>query len=182
MAQRPTRTRRADYARFVPVTTRWMDNDVYGHVNNVVYYSFFDTAVNGLLIEAGALELLGAVDMLVSEKRAQFRERPNLEIVPHLARAFGLFARVSESELSRAISNLVNNAAEAIPGNGRVEIAVYPFGSYVAVEIRDDGPGIPPDLLPKLGERRESGKKERQRARSLWSTPVRRICWRAART
>ena len=57
MAQRPTRTRRADYARFVPVTTRWMDNDLYGHVNNVVYYSFFDTAVNGLLIEAGALDI-----------------------------------------------------------------------------------------------------------------------------
>ena len=48
---------RAAYARFVPITTRWMDNDAYGHVNNVVYYSFFDTAVNGLLIEAGALDI-----------------------------------------------------------------------------------------------------------------------------
>lgn len=57
MADRPQRARRADYARFVPVSTRWMDNDVYGHVNNVTYYSFFDTAVNGLLIEAGALDI-----------------------------------------------------------------------------------------------------------------------------
>ena len=39
------------------ITTRWMDNDVYGHVNNVVYYSFFDTAVNRYLIEAGALDI-----------------------------------------------------------------------------------------------------------------------------
>ena len=47
---------RADYAHFVPLTTRWMDNDVYRHVNNVVYYSFFDTAVNQYLLEAGVLD------------------------------------------------------------------------------------------------------------------------------
>jgi acyl-CoA thioester hydrolase len=44
--------RRADYAVFRRITTRWLDNDSYGHVNNVVYYSYFDTAVNGYLIEA----------------------------------------------------------------------------------------------------------------------------------
>jgi acyl-CoA thioester hydrolase len=48
---------RTAYAAFRPLTTRWMDNDVYGHVNNVVYYSFFDTAVNGLLIDAGVLDI-----------------------------------------------------------------------------------------------------------------------------
>lgn len=48
---------RSHYALFRAITTRWMDNDVYGHVNNVVYYSFFDTAVNAYLIEAGALDL-----------------------------------------------------------------------------------------------------------------------------
>jgi len=48
---------RAAYAAWRPVTTRWMDNDVYGHVNNVVYYSFFDTAVNGLLMDAGVLDI-----------------------------------------------------------------------------------------------------------------------------
>ena len=48
---------RAGYPRHVPITTRWADNDVYGHVNNVVYYAFFDTAVNGLLVEAGALDI-----------------------------------------------------------------------------------------------------------------------------
>lgn len=47
---------RADYRAFHPITTRWMDNDVYGHVNNVVYYSFFDTVVNGHLIAAGVLD------------------------------------------------------------------------------------------------------------------------------
>jgi acyl-CoA thioester hydrolase len=54
---RPERPTRAEFPRFVAVGTRWEDNDVYGHVNNVVYYSFFDTAVNGLLVEAGVLDL-----------------------------------------------------------------------------------------------------------------------------
>ena len=46
---------REDYKQIIVIPTRWMDNDVYGHVNNVIYYSFFDTAVNQILID---LELL----------------------------------------------------------------------------------------------------------------------------
>jgi acyl-CoA thioester hydrolase len=49
--------RRSDYKHFLTVETRWMDNDVYGHVNNVVYYSFFDTAVNRYLIDEGVLDI-----------------------------------------------------------------------------------------------------------------------------
>jgi acyl-CoA thioester hydrolase len=45
------------YAHFVTITTRWMDNDVYRHVNNVVYYSFFDTAVNEYMLRQGVLDL-----------------------------------------------------------------------------------------------------------------------------
>jgi acyl-CoA thioester hydrolase len=48
---------RAEFPRFVSIPTRWMDNDVYGHVNNVVYYSYFDTAVNQFLIERGVLDI-----------------------------------------------------------------------------------------------------------------------------
>lgn len=50
---------RSHYRAFRGIPTRWMDNDVYGHVNNVVYYSWFDTAVNALLIEQGALDIHG---------------------------------------------------------------------------------------------------------------------------
>ena len=46
-----------DYRHFQMITTRWHDNDLYGHVNNVVYYSFFDSAVNTYLIEAGGLDI-----------------------------------------------------------------------------------------------------------------------------
>ena len=48
---------RADYRWFLPIPTRWMDNDVYGHVNNVVYYSYFDTVVNKMLITEGLLDI-----------------------------------------------------------------------------------------------------------------------------
>jgi acyl-CoA thioester hydrolase len=48
---------RSAFPHFLAISTRWMDNDVYGHVNNVQYYSFFDTAVNQFLIERGVLDI-----------------------------------------------------------------------------------------------------------------------------
>ncbi|MEQ8298066.1 MAG: thioesterase family protein [Nitratireductor sp.] len=59
MADRPTPATRAAYRAFRPITTRWMDNDIYGHMNNVVHYSLFDTAVNGWLIDKGVLDIHG---------------------------------------------------------------------------------------------------------------------------
>ena len=50
-------TQRADYRRFEPIETRWSDNDVYGHVNNVTYYSWFDTVVARFLIDCGFLHI-----------------------------------------------------------------------------------------------------------------------------
>jgi acyl-CoA thioester hydrolase len=54
---RPPPPVRADFRWFLPITTRWMDNDPFGHVNNVVYYSWIDTAVNRYLIESGVLDI-----------------------------------------------------------------------------------------------------------------------------
>ena len=54
---RPQAESRSAFHVFRRIDTRWMDNDVYGHVNNVVYYSWFDTAVNAHLIEQGALDI-----------------------------------------------------------------------------------------------------------------------------
>jgi acyl-CoA thioester hydrolase len=50
-------SQRSDYGYFVPLTTRWHDNDIYGHVNNVVYYSYFDTTANSFLIHEGGLDI-----------------------------------------------------------------------------------------------------------------------------
>ncbi len=51
---------RAGYPHFLTIPTRWMDNDIYGHVNNVVYYSYFDTVINAYLIDPGGLDIHGA--------------------------------------------------------------------------------------------------------------------------
>lgn len=68
--ERPTA---AEYKHFTPITTRWMDNDIYGHINNVVYYSYFDTAANLYLIEAGNLDIAnGDVIGLVVESHCAY--------------------------------------------------------------------------------------------------------------
>ena len=70
---RPQALPRSAYRVFRTIGTRWMDNDVYGHVNNVVYYSWFDTAVNAYLIERGALDIhQGTVIGLVSETQCNY--------------------------------------------------------------------------------------------------------------
>jgi acyl-CoA thioester hydrolase len=50
---------RAEFRHIAEISTRWMDNDIYGHVNNVTYYSYFDTAVNCFLIDQGVLDIQG---------------------------------------------------------------------------------------------------------------------------
>jgi acyl-CoA thioester hydrolase len=69
----PLPTRREDFRVLRTITTRWMDNDQYGHVNNVVYYSYFDTAVNGFLIEASGCDVrrLSAIG-IVAETSCRF--------------------------------------------------------------------------------------------------------------
>ena len=72
-ATRPQPLPRSAYRVLRPITTRWADNDVYGHVNNVVYYSWFDTAVNAHLIEQGALDIHhGPVIGLVIETQCNY--------------------------------------------------------------------------------------------------------------
>ena len=57
---RPARPTRDGYPHFLSIATRWMDNDVYGHVNNVVYYAWIDTVVNRFLIDQGGLDIASA--------------------------------------------------------------------------------------------------------------------------
>jgi acyl-CoA thioester hydrolase len=66
--------RRGDYVQLVGIPTRWSDNDVYGHVNNVQYYAFFDTVINAWLIEEGGLDIHGgAVIGLCAESHCEYR-------------------------------------------------------------------------------------------------------------
>lgn len=66
---------RADYRHFLTIPTRWMDGDAYGHVNNVTYYSYFDTVVNEHLINAGGLDFASSpIVGLVVDSRCTFRK------------------------------------------------------------------------------------------------------------
>ncbi len=68
-------TRRDSYRSFLAIPTRWMDNDVYGHVNNVVYYSYFDTVVNEHLVRAGGLDIEESPAIgIVVETRCRFHK------------------------------------------------------------------------------------------------------------
>ena len=70
---RPARATRADFSKFVPVTTRWNDNDVYGHINNAVYFTYFDSAANQLLVDAGLLDPAGSATIgVVAETSCTF--------------------------------------------------------------------------------------------------------------
>jgi acyl-CoA thioester hydrolase len=65
---------RARYPHFLTIPTRWMDNDIYGHVNNVVYYAYFDTVINDYLIDPGGLDIHGgSVVGVCAESSCRFR-------------------------------------------------------------------------------------------------------------
>ena len=69
----PTSLVRADFPHFLAIPTRWADNDIYGHVNNVVYYAYFDTVINEYLIRQGGLDIArGAVIGITPETHCNF--------------------------------------------------------------------------------------------------------------
>lgn len=102
--------------------------------------------------------LSSLIDPVVSEKRMQFRSQPRVEIELRLdASSYGLFAAVQTVEFKRMISNLVNNAVEAIgDGSGAVNVTLSVRDGRAMVSVQDNGKGIPPEVLAKLGRRGES--------------------------
>lgn len=99
------------------------------------------------------IELLSPlVDSIVSEKRIQFREKQNIEIEVDLTKGYGLFARIDSIELKRALSNLLNNAIEALPqSKGQIQIAIRKYQDLIGIIIQDNGVGIPESFIKKLG-------------------------------
>ena len=72
MPQKP-QISRSEYHHFLTLPTRWMDNDIYGHVNNALYYAFFDTAINEYLIAEGGLDIAsGTVVAFAAESHCQY--------------------------------------------------------------------------------------------------------------
>jgi len=108
---RPTADHRADYRHFQTIPTRWIDNDVYGHVNNVVYYQYFDTVVNQYLIEQGALDIeKSTVIGLVVETHCNYFASITF---PDLVHAGLRVARLGSTSVRYEIGLFRNDDAEA---------------------------------------------------------------------
>ncbi len=100
------------------------------------------------------VELLPAIlDTIVSEKRVQYRDKIQVEIEADFKNAYGAFADVNPMELSRVISNLINNSVEALPdGKGKFTLSVVKESNQVVIVAQDNGKGIPAHILEKLGQ------------------------------
>lgn len=93
------------------------------------------------------------VDSLVSEKRAQYSKKSNVQIIANLNDSYGLFARINAVEFRRVLSNLINNSIEAFKqDSGMVLLRItHDKNNKVYITIQDNGCGIPEDILTKLG-------------------------------
>ncbi|WP_237830135.1 acyl-CoA thioesterase [Sandaracinobacteroides sayramensis] len=110
MAGRAPLRGRKNYRAWRPIATRWMDNDVYGHVNNVVYYSFFDTAVNAWLVEKGLLDIeKGPIIGLVAETACTYA-RP--VAFPQEVQAGIAVSRIGNSSVRYEVGLFVQGAQE----------------------------------------------------------------------
>ena len=110
-----TRERRAAYPYFLAIPTRWMDNDTYGHVNNVTYYSYFDTVVNEHLVRAGGLDIHNAPFIgLVVETSCRFHRPLSF---PDTVDAGLRVARIGTSSVTYEIA-LFRSADEAPAATG----------------------------------------------------------------
>ena len=133
---------RAHFAHFLTIPTRWMDNDIYGHVNNVVYYSYFDTVINEYLIHEGGLDIHdGTIVGVCAESDCKFKAS---------------FAFPENVEAGLRVGHLGNRAVRYEIGlfkEGRAEAAAV--GSFVHVFVeRASMKAVPiPDGLRKALEK-----------------------------
>lgn len=113
---------RADYRHFLSIPTRWMDNDVYGHVNNVEYYSYFDTVVNQYMMARGGLDYLnGGTVGFVVETRCSYK-RPIA--FPDIVEAGIRVARIGTSSVTYEVGLFIEG-----------QEAIRAFGHFVHVYV-----------------------------------------------
>ena len=133
---------RADYVYFQPMTTRWIDNDAYQHINNAVYYSFFDTVANNYLIEHGALDV-GKSTVVGFIVASSCSYRKPIAYPAKLDAAFRV-NRIGTSSVEYGVAVFEENAAEPAA-----------FGTYTHVFVeRESGQSVPiPEKIRGVLER-----------------------------
>lgn len=106
--------------------------------------------------------LSSLIDPLITEKRMQFRSKIGIELDGRLDQAsYGLFAKIQPTEFKRMISNLVNNSVEVLGEKGTVTVALVKMeDDRIQIKVQDNGKGIPPEILAKLGQRGATHGKE----------------------
>ena len=126
----------SQYRWFLPLVTRWLDNDAYGHINNALYYSFFDTAVNTYLIQAGVLDpAAGEKIGLVVESRCLY---------------FSPLAFPEPIEAGLRVAHLGNSSVRyevAIFGAGAAEASAQGYFVHVYVDRETRRPAEIPEAL-----------------------------------
>lgn len=101
------------------------------------------------------------VDSLISEKRAQFRDKMAVQIECDIQDGYGIFSMVDAVELKRVLSNLINNSVEAFSDSGgKVSVKLSKTKDRVQISVADNGKGIPQDILARIGEKGVSHGKE----------------------
>jgi len=134
----PVPETRERFAHFLTIPTRWMDNDIYGHVNNVVYYAYFDTVINEYLIREGGLDIHnGTVVGICAESACQYK---------------AAFAFPEQVEVGLRIGHLGNRSVRYEIGlfkEGRAEAAALGRFVHVFVDRATMKPVAIPDRLRK---------------------------------
>jgi acyl-CoA thioester hydrolase len=142
MTTREAPRRRADYRHFHAIATRWLDNDAYGHVNNVAYYAYFDTAVNAYLIGRGVLDIEASpVIGLVVETQCRYFSELSF---PQMVHAGLRVARLGTSSVRYDIGIFADAADSACAQGHFVHV-------YVERATRRPTP-LPPPLRAVLEE------------------------------
>lgn len=140
-AEKPTLSR-GDFPHFLVIPTRWMDNDLYGHMNNALYYAFFDTVINQYLIAVGGLEIhTGEIIGLAVETQCQF---------------FQPIAFPEVVDAGLRIGKLGNSSVRYEVGlfrQGDTEIAAYGYFVHVFVDRQNRRPTPIPSSIRQSLER-----------------------------
>lgn len=96
--------------------------------------------------------LSSMIDILISEKRIQYRDKIGVQIEAELSNSYGVFSKIPANEFKRVLSNLINNSVEALEnGKGNVRVSVSIHENSVKIEIQDNGKGIPKEIMNQIG-------------------------------
>lgn len=122
--------------------------------------------------------LSSLIDPLISEKRLQYRSKININIEANIDKeSYGLFAKIQPIEFKRILSNLINNAVEAMGNAGKVTVEIFSIEERIILKVYDNGKGILPEILPRLMQRGETHGKDNGSGLGLYNAKATVESW-----